>query len=95
VLVGSAAAMVGLALAWSRREEDRAARPLTRLELTPRALREAKRRKTWWLENRSKAPDLFDEELEDVRHVDQSAIADRWGSVRATEPAGRCACALA
>jgi plasmid stabilization system protein ParE len=37
-----------------------------RLELTPRALREAKRRKTWWLENRPKAPDLFDEELTEV-----------------------------
>jgi hypothetical protein len=34
-----------------------------RLELTPRALREAKRRKTRWLENRPEAPDLFDEEL--------------------------------
>ena len=37
-----------------------------RLELTPRALREAKRRKTWWLENRPKAADLFDEELAEV-----------------------------
>ena len=37
-----------------------------RLKLTPRALREAKRRKTWWLDNRPKAPDLFDEELAEV-----------------------------
>jgi plasmid stabilization system protein ParE len=37
-----------------------------RLEFTPRALREAKRRKTWWLENRPKAPDLFDDELGEV-----------------------------
>lgn len=31
--------------------------------LTPRAVREAKRRKTWWLENSSEASDLFDTEV--------------------------------
>ena len=34
-----------------------------KLELTPRALREAKRRKTWWVQNRPLAPDLFEQEL--------------------------------
>lgn len=34
--------------------------------LTPRALLEAKRKKTWWQENRPEAPDLFDEEMRAV-----------------------------
>jgi plasmid stabilization system protein ParE len=34
--------------------------------LTPRALREAKRIKTWWRKNRPAAPDLFDDELEEM-----------------------------
>jgi plasmid stabilization system protein ParE len=33
-----------------------------RVRLTPRALREAKRLKTWWLQNRD-AVELFDEEM--------------------------------
>ena len=37
-----------------------------KVQLTPRALREAKRRKLWWLENRPAARDLFDEELAEV-----------------------------
>jgi plasmid stabilization system protein ParE len=34
------------------------------LRLTPRALLEAKRLKTWWRKNRPAAPDLFEEELD-------------------------------
>ena len=34
-----------------------------KVRLTPRAVREAKRRKTWWLANRPEAPSLFDREL--------------------------------
>lgn len=34
--------------------------------LTPRALLEAKRKKTWWQKNRRAAPDLFDEEMRAV-----------------------------
>ena len=34
-----------------------------RLEVTKRAQREAKRLAQWWLENRDKAPELFEEEL--------------------------------
>lgn len=33
------------------------------LRLTPRALAEAKRIKTWWRQNRPAAPDLFEHEL--------------------------------
>jgi plasmid stabilization system protein ParE len=35
-----------------------------RLRLTPRALAEAKRIKTWWQRKRRAAPDLFDDELD-------------------------------
>ena len=34
-----------------------------KVRLTPRALSEAKRIKTWWRENRPAAPDLFDDEM--------------------------------
>jgi plasmid stabilization system protein ParE len=34
------------------------------LRLTPRAVREAKRIKTWWRRHRPKSPDLFDDELD-------------------------------
>ena len=34
-----------------------------KLRLAPRALSEAKRKKTWWLKNRPAAPELFEEEL--------------------------------
>lgn len=34
-----------------------------KLRLTPRALSEAKRLKTWWRKNRQAAPDLFDDEM--------------------------------
>ena len=34
-----------------------------RLRLTPRALAEAKRKKTWWLRNRPAVPALFEQEL--------------------------------
>lgn len=34
-----------------------------RLRLTPRALDEAKREKSWWLQNRPAVPDLFEQEL--------------------------------
>ena len=37
-----------------------------RLRITPRALREAKRIKTWWTENRIGTPDLFEDELDDA-----------------------------
>jgi len=33
------------------------------VRFAPRALAEAKRRKTWWLKNRPAAPDLFELEL--------------------------------
>lgn len=35
-----------------------------RVRLTPRALADAKRMDAWWRQNRSKAEDLFTEELE-------------------------------
>lgn len=34
-----------------------------KLRFAPRALAEAKRMKSWWLENRAAAPDLFENEL--------------------------------
>jgi plasmid stabilization system protein ParE len=34
-----------------------------KLRLAPRALAEAKRKKTWWRKNRPAAPDLFEDEL--------------------------------
>lgn len=34
-----------------------------RLEITKRAQREAKRLAQWWLDNRDKAPELFEQEL--------------------------------
>lgn len=34
-----------------------------KIRFTPRALAEAKRRKTWWLKNRPAAPELFENEL--------------------------------
>jgi plasmid stabilization system protein ParE len=37
-----------------------------KLRLAPRALAEAKRKKTWWLRNRSAAPDLFEEEFKAI-----------------------------
>jgi plasmid stabilization system protein ParE len=37
-----------------------------KLRLTPRALREAKRRKSWWRQNRPLAPDRFEQELDEV-----------------------------
>jgi plasmid stabilization system protein ParE len=37
-----------------------------RLRFTPRALADAKRMKTWWRRHRTKAPDLFERELEEV-----------------------------
>ena len=37
-----------------------------KLRLTLRALREAKRRKSWWLQNRPLAPQRFEQELDEV-----------------------------
>jgi plasmid stabilization system protein ParE len=37
-----------------------------RLRLTPRALADAKRMKTWWRRHRAKAPDLFERELDET-----------------------------
>lgn len=34
-----------------------------KLRLAPRALSEAKRKKTWWFKNRPAAPNLFEEEF--------------------------------
>jgi plasmid stabilization system protein ParE len=34
-----------------------------KLRLTPRALQEAKRVKSWWLQHRPAAPDLFEQEF--------------------------------
>ena len=34
-----------------------------KVRFAPRALAEAKRRKTWWLQNRQAAPELFESEL--------------------------------
>jgi plasmid stabilization system protein ParE len=38
-----------------------------KVRFTPRALAQAKRRKSWWLENRPAAPELFDLELSAAR----------------------------
>jgi hypothetical protein len=41
-----------------------------KVRLTPRALADAKRMRTWWSRHRSKAPILFDEELDAVlKHI--------------------------
>ena len=48
-----------------------------RLRLTPRALREAKRLKSWWVNNRDEE-DLFDEELRDT--LDQLLAAPTIGT---------------
>jgi plasmid stabilization system protein ParE len=45
------------------------------LRLTPRALAEAKRIKTWWRRNRPAAPDLFDQEF--TAALDRIAQAPR------------------
>ena len=37
-----------------------------RLRLTRRALADAKRMKTWWRRHRTKSPDLFERELDEV-----------------------------
>ena len=37
-----------------------------KLRLTPRALREAKRRKSWWQKNRPLAPGRFEQEFDEV-----------------------------
>lgn len=37
-----------------------------KLRLAPRALAEAKRKKTWWLKNRPAAADLFEREFNDT-----------------------------
>ncbi len=37
-----------------------------KLRLTPRALADAKRLKRWWTQHRTKAPDLFEQELDDA-----------------------------
>jgi plasmid stabilization system protein ParE len=39
-----------------------------KLRLAPRALAEAKRKKTWWLNNRPDVPDLFEAELRSALH---------------------------
>ena len=47
--------------------------------LTPRALADAKRMKTWWQRHRSKAPHLFDEELR--RALARAAASPELGRV--------------
>jgi len=44
-----------------------------RLRLAPRALSEAKRKKTWWQKNRQSSPDLFEEEFNVIVRSIQSA----------------------
>jgi hypothetical protein len=49
-----------------------------KLSFTPRALAEAKRKKTWWLKHRPAVPDLFEIELDDT-----------LGAIRTTPGLGR------
>ena len=49
------------------------------LRLTPRALADAKRMKTWWRRYRPKAPELFEQELEAA--LERIAIMPTLGSV--------------
>jgi plasmid stabilization system protein ParE len=51
------------------------------LRLTPRALGEAKRIKTWWRRNRPAAPDLFEQEF--AAALDRIARAPGLGSLYA------------
>ena len=43
-----------------------------RLRLAPRALSEAKRKKTWWQKNRPASPDLFEDEFNLTLHSIQA-----------------------
>jgi plasmid stabilization system protein ParE len=64
-----------------------------RLRLAPRALAEAKRKKTWWLENRPSAPDLFEDELRAT--LDAILSTPTLGteySARFTVQVRRCSC---
>jgi plasmid stabilization system protein ParE len=49
------------------------------LRLTPRALADAKRMKTWWQRHRPKAPDLFEQEL--TAALERIASAPNLGSI--------------
>jgi hypothetical protein len=55
-----------------------------RLRFTPRALREAKRIKTWWIVNRLGAPNLSEEELDDAleRIVATPSLGIAYGTGR-------------
>lgn len=50
-----------------------------KVRFTARALAEAKRIKTWWLENRPAAPDLFDDEV--TAAVEQIASMPTSGTI--------------
>ncbi len=49
------------------------------VRLTPRALADAKRMKTWWRRHRPKAPDLFERELDAA--LERIVSAPNLGSV--------------
>lgn len=55
-----------------------------KLEIAPRALREAERSARWWRENRPAARMLFDEELR--RALDQIRAAPQLGSAYEVMP---------
>jgi plasmid stabilization system protein ParE len=50
-----------------------------KLRVTPRALAEAKRIKTWWRRHREGAPDLFEQELEAV--LARTLLAPALGAI--------------
>lgn len=54
-----------------------------KFRLTPRALSEAERLRTWWRENRPDARDLFDDEMADA--IDRICKKPGIGSVHPSE----------
>ena len=50
-----------------------------KVRLSPRALSEAERLKTWWQKNRPTAPDLFDEEM--AAAIEQIGAAPALGAI--------------
>ncbi len=50
-----------------------------RLRIAPRALADAKRMKTWWHQNRLKAEDLFEQEIDSA--LDRIVAIPNLGSV--------------
>jgi plasmid stabilization system protein ParE len=50
-----------------------------KVRLSPRALSEAERLKTWWQKNRPTSPDLFDEEMSAA--IEQIGAAPALGAI--------------